>query len=96
MSALIGEMYKQSGKINIHGRIAYAPQQPWIQNASIRDNILFGLPYEEARYNKAISLCCLKTDLEQFQTGDLTEIGEKVKLLTQIKDLNSINLLFTY
>jgi ABC-type multidrug transport system fused ATPase/permease subunit len=78
MNALIGEMHKQSGNLNIDGKIAYAPQLPWIQNASIRDNILFGLPYDASRYNKVISLCCLKPDLDQFQTGDLTEIGEKV------------------
>ena len=70
-------MYKQTGKINIHGSIAYAPQLPWIQNASIRENILFGLPYNKKFYNKVIEACCLKTDFEQFLSGDLTEIGEK-------------------
>ena len=78
LTALIGEMCKQGGTVNLSGKIAFAPQQPWIQNASIRDNILFGLPYEETFYKEVISICCLKPDLEQLVSRDLTEIGEKV------------------
>jgi ABC-type multidrug transport system fused ATPase/permease subunit len=83
VSALIGELEKQtdaaeSSRMSVQGRVAYAPQQPWIQNATIRDNILFGLPYDEPRYNKCLTLCCLRADLEQLApAGDLTEIGEK-------------------
>lgn len=78
LNALIGEMSKISGKANIEGRIAYAPQQPWIRNATIRDNILFGKEYNEHLYKKCIELCCLKADLDQFPSRDLTEVGEKV------------------
>jgi ATP-binding cassette subfamily C (CFTR/MRP) protein 1 len=80
MSALIGEIRKQSGSVFMSGKkVAYAPQQPWIQNATIRDNILFGRDFDETKYASVISLCCLQPDLEQFSAGDLTEIGEKVK-----------------
>jgi len=50
-----------------------------IQNATIKDNILFGRPYEEEWYNQVLQLTTLKTDIEILPAGDLTEIGEKVK-----------------
>lgn len=48
-----------------------------MQNASIRDNILFGLQLNEERYKEVLSECALLRDLSQFEDGDLTEIGEK-------------------
>ncbi|KAF9211230.1 hypothetical protein BGZ59_008367 [Podila verticillata] len=57
--------------------VAYVSQQAWLQNASIKDNILFGSPYEEERYNQVIEVCALKRDLEILEDGDETEIGEK-------------------
>ena len=60
------------------GQIAYVPQQAWIQNATVRDNILFGKPYNEARYKNTLRMCALETDLEILPGGDMTEIGEKV------------------
>lgn len=77
LSALIGEMYKFSGKVNVWGRVAYAPQQAWIQNTSLRENILFGKDYDALRYAQVITACSLDLDLEMLPAGDLTEIGEK-------------------
>ncbi|KAH6657339.1 P-loop containing nucleoside triphosphate hydrolase protein [Truncatella angustata] len=57
------------------GAIAYVAQIPWIENATIKDNILFGLPYDEARYHKTIEVCALKKDIEMFSDGENTEIG---------------------
>ena len=54
------------------------PQQAWIQNATVKENILFGKPYDEARYKKVLNVCALETDLEILPGGDMTEIGEKV------------------
>lgn len=65
------------GKVNTFGNIAYLQQQAWIQNASLRDNILFGKPFDKERYKKIIEACALKTDLEILPGGDQTEIGEK-------------------
>jgi ATP-binding cassette subfamily C (CFTR/MRP) protein 1 len=77
-SAIIGEMYMASGRAITCGSIAYVPQQAWIFNATVRENILFGLPFDAARYQKAIEVSCLKKDIEcQFDAGDQTEIGEK-------------------
>jgi len=59
----------------IPNAIAYVAQIPWIENASIKDNILFGLPYDADRYAKTISVCALKKDLEMLNDGENTEIG---------------------
>lgn len=59
----------------IPGSIAYVAQIPWIENASIKDNILFGLPYDEERYRKTVEVCALKKDLEMLTDGESTEIG---------------------
>ncbi|KAI0371499.1 multidrug resistance-associated ABC transporter [Pilatotrama ljubarskyi] len=59
------------------GGVAYAAQESWVQNETIRDNILFGAPYDEERYKKVIYQCALKRDLSLFDAGDMTEVGEK-------------------
>ncbi|KAL2155016.1 hypothetical protein VTH82DRAFT_3692 [Thermothelomyces myriococcoides] len=59
----------------IPNAIAYVAQIPWIENASIRDNILFGLPYDEERYHKTVEVCALKKDFEMLDDGEHTEIG---------------------
>jgi ABC-type transport system involved in cytochrome bd biosynthesis fused ATPase/permease subunit len=59
----------------IPSSIAFVAQIPWIENASIKDNILFGLPFDEQRYTKVIEVCALKKDLEMLADGENTEIG---------------------
>ncbi|KAG2879496.1 ABC transporter C family member 5, partial [Phytophthora cactorum] len=76
-SALLGEMDKLAGSVFVRGRVAYYSQQTWIQNMTIRDNILFGLPYDKEKYSNVIAACGLLPDLKQFPGGDLTEIGQK-------------------
>jgi ABC-type multidrug transport system fused ATPase/permease subunit len=61
----------------INGSVAYSNQVPWIQNATIRDNILFGNPLDEPRYNDILHHCRLSPDLDILPGGDQTEIGEK-------------------
>jgi len=58
--------------------VAYVAQQAWIQNLSLRDNILFGAPYDEQRYHAVIEACALQPDLDILPAGDMTEIGENV------------------
>uniref|UniRef100_A0A8C7K9P6 Canalicular multispecific organic anion transporter 2-like n=1 Tax=Oncorhynchus kisutch TaxID=8019 RepID=A0A8C7K9P6_ONCKI len=77
VSALLGEMEKLEGQISIRGSVAYVPQQAWIQNATLRDNILFGKAYNEQKYRSCLEACALTPDLEVLPGGDLTEIGEK-------------------
>ncbi|PIL37563.1 ATP-binding cassette transporter [Ganoderma sinense ZZ0214-1] len=83
LMALLGELhYLPNGpdsyvSLPRAGGVAYAAQESWVQNETIRDNILFGAPFDEERYNKVIEQCALKRDLTLFDAGDLTEVGEK-------------------
>ena len=61
--------------------MAYVPQQAWIQNATLRDNIVFGLDFDQNWYDKVVEACALQQDLDMLPAGDLTEIGEKVGCL---------------
>ena len=62
----------------LQGAIAYVPQQAWIQNATLRNNILFGKNYRHSKYDRIIEACALKPDLQILPGGDRIEIGEKV------------------
>lgn len=64
----------------IKGSVAYVPQQAWIQNDSLRENILFGRQLQERYYKAVIEACALIPDLEILPSGDRTEIGEKVSM----------------
>ncbi|XP_040491207.1 multidrug resistance-associated protein 1 isoform X3 [Ursus maritimus] len=77
LSALLAEMDKVEGHVAVKGSVAYVPQQAWIQNDSLRENILFGRQLQERYYNAVIEACALLPDLEILPSGDRTEIGEK-------------------
>ncbi|XP_061766165.1 canalicular multispecific organic anion transporter 1 [Nerophis ophidion] len=77
VSAILGEMHSKNGFINIQGSLAFVPQQAWIQNATLRDNVMFGSPRDETRLQEVIQACALAPDLELLPGGDMTEIGEK-------------------
>lgn len=77
ISAIIGEMYKLEGRVAVRGSLAYCPQSSWIINASVRDNILFGKPMDQERYNRVLECCSLLPDLAIFPANDETEIGER-------------------
>ncbi|KAG2525914.1 hypothetical protein JM16_004152, partial [Phytophthora kernoviae] len=76
-SALLGEMEKMDGKVCVNGKVAYYAQQPWIQNMTIRENILFGHSFEDDKYQRVLNVCGLLPDLDQFPGRDATEIGQK-------------------
>ncbi len=77
LEGMIGEMRRTAGSVKFKGSVAYCPQSAWIQNATVRDNILFGRPFDEERYWKAVHDACLEADLELLPNGDLTEVGER-------------------
>ncbi|CAG8704303.1 27994_t:CDS:2, partial [Dentiscutata erythropus] len=77
LSALVGEMKRIKGDVVFGGNVGYCPQSAWIQNATLRDNITFGLPFEEKKYRQVLKDCCLEPDLKVLPAGDMTEIGEK-------------------
>lgn len=75
--------------LSFQGSLAFVPQQAWIQNATLKDNILFGSPHEERRFQEVVHACALAPDLELLPAGDLTEIGEKV-LILHIKNRHAL------
>jgi ABC-type transport system involved in cytochrome bd biosynthesis fused ATPase/permease subunit len=87
LQAILNNMISltRGSKIYVNGSISYVSQIPWIRNATIKDNILFYQPYDEEKYNKVIELSQLRQDLEIFEAGDLTEIGEKVLIYLEDK-----------
>ncbi|THV08675.1 P-loop containing nucleoside triphosphate hydrolase protein [Dendrothele bispora CBS 962.96] len=76
LQGLIGEMRKLSGEFSFGGKVAYCPQTAWIQNATLRDNVLFGQPFDEERYWKVMEAACMIPDLQLLPDGDLTEVRE--------------------
>lgn len=82
VQGLIGELIPLPNRqgdfrCKVDGRISYAAQVPFILNATVRDNILFGTPYDAERYGRVLEACCLNSDLMTFHYGDMTEIGER-------------------
>ncbi|KAG0073766.1 Multidrug resistance-associated protein 1, partial [Podila epicladia] len=77
LGAIIGDMYKHKGRVRVYGQLAYVPQQAWIINASLRENILFGNDFHQGRYDKIIAAAGLIPDFKMLPAGDLTEIGER-------------------
>ncbi|XP_076108131.1 ATP-binding cassette sub-family C member 9-like isoform X1 [Mytilus galloprovincialis] len=79
LSAMLGEMLTVKGEVNWHkgSKLAYAAQKAWLLHDTLRDNVLFGLPYTWRRYKSVIHSCALQPDLDMLPSGDSTEIGEK-------------------
>ncbi|CAO3567298.1 unnamed protein product [Mortierella alpina] len=77
VSAIIGDMYAIQGRVQIYGRMAYVPQQAWIFNATVKDNILFGKEFNQELYDRIVMASGLEPDLKMLPAGDNTEIGEK-------------------
>ncbi|KAF5326729.1 hypothetical protein D9619_003945 [Psilocybe cf. subviscida] len=89
LMALLGEMTLLKGEIimakdtsrvdeyALTSSISYAAQTPWLRHQSIRDNILFGSPYNEQRYYQVLECCALNPDLNTLEDGDSTEIGAR-------------------
>ncbi|KAF8580407.1 multidrug resistance-associated ABC transporter [Ramaria rubella] len=77
LQAMIGEMRKKRGEIVFGGDVAYVPQTPWIMNATLKDNVLFGREADEEKFQEIMKACSLTQDLEMLPHGAMTEIGEK-------------------
>ena len=69
-------MVKTSGNIVCPGSVAYMPQSAWVFSGTLRENVLFGEPYEEKKYAEVLNACALVQDINRFPSGDLTFVGE--------------------
>eukprot|EP00986_Skeletonema_menzelii_P021401 scaffold34405_cov148-Skeletonema_menzelii.AAC.2 len=77
-SAILNEAVLGEGsKVSLHGSVAYVAQTAWILNKTVRENILFGLPYDRERYEQVVDACSLRHDISILEDGDQTEIGER-------------------
>uniref|UniRef100_A0A8C9YT11 Cystic fibrosis transmembrane conductance regulator n=1 Tax=Sander lucioperca TaxID=283035 RepID=A0A8C9YT11_SANLU len=96
---ILGELVPSEGKIRHSGRISYSPQTSWIIPGTIRDNILFGLTYDEYRYTSVIKACQLEEDFALLPEKDKTHLveggvtlsgGQRARLVSkkQLKDIN--------
>eukprot|EP00600_Ochromonadales_sp_CCMP1393_P017669 CAMPEP_0175031920 /NCGR_PEP_ID=MMETSP0005-20121125/21113_1 /TAXON_ID=420556 /ORGANISM="Ochromonas sp., Strain CCMP1393" /LENGTH=1650 /DNA_ID=CAMNT_0016292283 /DNA_START=12 /DNA_END=4964 /DNA_ORIENTATION=+ len=77
LSALLGDMRVCYGTVAVWGSVAYAAQVAFIQNSTLRENITYGLPFDEEKYQHTLELCALLTDIEVLPAGHETEIGER-------------------
>ncbi|KAH8598215.1 ABC multidrug transporter-like protein [Bisporella sp. PMI_857] len=77
LAALAGDMRKTKGDVIMGASRSFCPQYAWIQNATLKDNILFGKEYNKAWYRDVIDACALQPDLDMLPQGDATEIGER-------------------
>ena len=76
LNALNGTMQLTKGDFHINGSLLMGGY-PWIQNASVRENILFGCPFDARKYERVLKVCCLDADMDILPAGDKTEIGER-------------------
>ncbi|XP_026734455.1 probable multidrug resistance-associated protein lethal(2)03659 isoform X2 [Trichoplusia ni] len=77
LQAMLRELSPTSGHLSVNAIVAYAAQEPWLFEASVRQNILFGQDMDLRRYKQVIKCCQLKTDLEILPNGDKTIVGER-------------------
>lgn len=77
IQAILKEFPLTSGSITVSGDVSYASQEPWLFSASVRQNILFGLPMDRIRYKEVVQKCALERDFSLFEFGDKTIVGER-------------------
>ncbi|KAG9103477.1 hypothetical protein FRC06_010585, partial [Ceratobasidium sp. 370] len=77
LQAMTGEMRRTTGKVILGGTTAYAPQQAWIQNMTLRQNVTFGKSDVQERFSRVVDACALRPDIEMLHDGEKTEIGER-------------------
>ncbi|XP_068082935.1 probable multidrug resistance-associated protein lethal(2)03659 [Anabrus simplex] len=74
---LLGELPLTSGTLNMAGKLSYCSQEPWISVGTVRQNIVFGQPFDADKYREIVRICALQRDFQQFPDGDCTFVGEK-------------------
>jgi ATP-binding cassette subfamily C (CFTR/MRP) protein 1 len=77
LQSMLGDLYKEQGSAEVRGTVAYASQQTWILNATVKENIVFGYRYDSDFYEKTVTACALLDDFAQLPDGDETVVGER-------------------
>jgi ABC-type multidrug transport system fused ATPase/permease subunit len=77
LQSILGDLWKVKGTVEVHGTVAYVSQSPWIMNATVRENIVFGYRYDSNFYEKTVKACALLDDFAQLPDGDETVVGER-------------------
>ena len=77
LQSIMGDLWKERGRVRLHGTVAYVAQQPWIMNATVKENITFGYKYDSEFYEQTVHSCALLDDFAQLPDGDETVVGER-------------------
>ena len=77
LQAILGDVWKIRGEVVLHGHTAYVSQQPWVMNASVKENIVFGHRWDPQFYERTVHACALTDDFKTLPDGDQTEVGER-------------------
>ena len=78
LNMLLGELQPTTGTVSIgDGAVGYCPQDSWILNATVRDNIIFGADFDEAHFDNVVEVCQLQHDFDGLPEADLTVLGER-------------------
>ncbi|XP_014219727.1 multidrug resistance-associated protein 4-like [Copidosoma floridanum] len=77
LKLILGELRESSGHVQVTGSASYASQEPWLFGGSVRNNILFGAPYDKDKYDRVTKACALPKDFEQLPHGDKSLVGER-------------------
>lgn len=77
LQSVLGDLWKEKGEVKVKGNVAYVAQQPWIMNATVKENIVFGHRYDSNFYEKTVKACALLDDFIQLPDGDETVVGER-------------------
>ena len=80
--AILREIPLISGKTWSVGKIAWVGQQPWVFSGTVRDNVLFGEPFDRKRYDLTLQVCDLIKDVQRFPDDDFTVVGERGTVLS--------------
>lgn len=77
LSAILGELNLEHGKIGLRGSVSYVSQEAWVFGSTVRQNILFGQQFDRQRYQRVVKACSLFKDFSQFPDGDQSVVGER-------------------
>ncbi|KAH7042284.1 P-loop containing nucleoside triphosphate hydrolase protein [Linnemannia elongata] len=83
LAAIMGQIRLMAGSRAVRGTLAYVPHDAWLLNATAKENILFGSPFNQEKYNAILRVCALNRDMGLLSAGDETEIGERGINLSQ-------------